>query len=185
VKTAARPLRADAARNRERVLDAARELFAESGRHVQMEDIARRAGVGVGTVYRHFPTKEGLAEAVATRRWEEIEAHLVAECGPEVEPLEALRRAIYNAGEVQERDRLFCDVIEEVSGPGKAADAAFARVFARTEEIIARGHEAGVLREGLTGERMSGVFCGLASVVRSGLDWRSYAAIVVDGLRAR
>jgi AcrR family transcriptional regulator len=55
-----RPQRADARRNRERILAAARELFAELGQDTQMDDIARRAGVGVGTVYRHFPTKSAL-----------------------------------------------------------------------------------------------------------------------------
>ena len=56
----ARPQRADARRNRERILDGAREVFAECGLDAQMDDVARRAGVGVGTVYRHFPTKEAL-----------------------------------------------------------------------------------------------------------------------------
>jgi AcrR family transcriptional regulator len=60
----ARPLRVDALRNRERVLEIARELFEESGPSVEMDDIADRAGVGVGTVYRHFPTKDALIQAV-------------------------------------------------------------------------------------------------------------------------
>ena len=64
-QVAGRPLRADARRNRERVLQAAREVFAEQGREAQMDDVARRAAVGVGTVYRHFPTKEALIDAIA------------------------------------------------------------------------------------------------------------------------
>ena len=63
-----RPLRADARRNRERVLEAAQELFAASGSAVPLDDIAARAGVGPGTVYRHFPTKEALFEAVTAAR---------------------------------------------------------------------------------------------------------------------
>src|SRR6266568_1718289 len=62
--TAGRPLRADARRNREKVLHAAREAFAASGFGVPLDEIAARAGVGPGTVYRHFPTKEALFEAV-------------------------------------------------------------------------------------------------------------------------
>ena len=62
-----RPLRADARRNREKVLTAARAVFAEHGRDAQMDDVARRASVGVGTVYRHFPTKEALIEALVVR----------------------------------------------------------------------------------------------------------------------
>src|SRR5271156_3785025 len=69
---AGRPLRADAARNREKVLSAAREAFAESGYGVPLDEIAARAGVGPGTVYRHFPAKEALFEAVATARVEDL-----------------------------------------------------------------------------------------------------------------
>src|SRR3954470_16851858 len=64
----ARPLRADAVRNRERVLEVAYETFAEEGLSVPIDEIARRAGVGAGTVYRHFPTKEPLFEAIASDR---------------------------------------------------------------------------------------------------------------------
>src|SRR5947199_9029308 len=65
-----RPMRADARRNRERILDAALAAFAEHGSASQMEDVAARAGVGVGTLYRHFPTKEALILAVVVRRFE-------------------------------------------------------------------------------------------------------------------
>jgi AcrR family transcriptional regulator len=68
----ARPLRADAARNRENVLRAARDAFAESGYGVPLDEIAARAGVGPGTVYRHFPTKEALFEAVVTVRVQDL-----------------------------------------------------------------------------------------------------------------
>src|SRR6266567_4015548 len=71
-----RPLRADAVRNREKVLRAAREAFAESGYGVPLDEIAARAGVGPGTVYRHFPAKEALFEAVVTARVEDLFAAL-------------------------------------------------------------------------------------------------------------
>jgi len=71
---AGRPLRADAARNREKVLSAAREAFAESGYGVPLDEIAARAGVGPGTVYRHFPAKEALFEAVVTVRVQDLVA---------------------------------------------------------------------------------------------------------------
>ena len=67
-----RPLRADARRNREQVLRAAREAFAESGYGVPLDEIAARAGVGPGTVYRHFPAKEALFQAVVTARIEDL-----------------------------------------------------------------------------------------------------------------
>src|SRR3954454_9994861 len=71
-QVAGRPLRADARRNRERVLTAAREVFAEHGREAQMDDVARRAAVGVGTVYRHFPTKEALIDALVAEAFERL-----------------------------------------------------------------------------------------------------------------
>jgi AcrR family transcriptional regulator len=76
-----RPLRADAARNREKVLRAAREVFAESGYGVPLDEIAVRAGVGPGTVYRHFPAKEALFEAVVTARVEDLVADARARAG--------------------------------------------------------------------------------------------------------
>lgn len=80
-----RPLRADAARNRARLLDVATEVFTTRGVGVPTEEIARIAGVGVGTLFRHFPTKEALLEAVMVRRLEEMAARtarLAAEAGP-------------------------------------------------------------------------------------------------------
>ena len=65
---AGRPLRADARRNRARVLEVAQQVFAEEGLAVPIDEIARRAGVGVGTVYRHFPTKDALFEAIIVER---------------------------------------------------------------------------------------------------------------------
>src|SRR5919202_1014810 len=70
VATAEQPKRKDAARNRQRILAAATELFAERGLSVTLHDIAARAGVGVGTIYRHFPTKEPLIDAVFERELE-------------------------------------------------------------------------------------------------------------------
>src|SRR5918996_6567887 len=67
-----KPLRADARRNRERVLKAARAVFADQGIDAQIDDVAKRAKVGVGTVYRHFPTKEALVDAIVRERFEEL-----------------------------------------------------------------------------------------------------------------
>ena len=66
------PLRADARRNRAAIVKAARAVFAKHGRDAQMDDVARRAKVGVGTVYRHFPTKEALLEALAEDRFRQL-----------------------------------------------------------------------------------------------------------------
>ena len=70
--TAARPLRADAERNRQRILDAAKTLFAERGVDVSVEEIAAAAGVGIGTFYRRFPDRESLVEAVFATKMEQV-----------------------------------------------------------------------------------------------------------------
>ncbi|GGV22321.1 TetR family transcriptional regulator [Streptomyces filipinensis] len=85
---AERPLRADAARNRAKLLDIATQVFATRGIGVPTEEIARAAGVGVGTLFRHFPTKEALLEAVMVRRLETITAK-TAQLAAEAEPAEA------------------------------------------------------------------------------------------------
>jgi AcrR family transcriptional regulator len=81
-----RPMRADALRNRARILQAAQEAFTEEGKLVPLDEIARRAGVGAGTVYRHFPTKEALFEAVFVSRVEQLAARarsMVSDTDPE------------------------------------------------------------------------------------------------------
>ncbi len=70
----ARPLRADAKRNRDKIVAAARDAFSEEGLDAQIEDVARRAGVGVGTVYRHFPTKDALVRAMVVDKMEAMTA---------------------------------------------------------------------------------------------------------------
>src|SRR4051812_4544447 len=115
-KLGARPLRADARRNRERVLEAARAVFAEHGRDAQMDDVARRAGVGVGTVYRHFPTKEALVAALALDLFERaLEASRAA---LEIDdPWEAFTAALWAGTGILASDRAFTEIVSEVQGP--------------------------------------------------------------------
>jgi AcrR family transcriptional regulator len=89
-KKAPRKPRADAARNRERVLEAARAVFSAGGPEASLEAVARTAGVGIGTLYRHFPTREALFEAVYRREVQQL-ADLAERLKEEAEPVEALR----------------------------------------------------------------------------------------------
>src|SRR3954465_4395805 len=95
-----RPLRADAARNRARILDAARSAFAESGLDVGVEEIARRAGVGKGTLYRRFPTKEALVRAIFEDILEEVET-LAADADAMDDAQEAFARFLSAAARMQ------------------------------------------------------------------------------------
>ncbi|HEV8026129.1 MAG TPA: helix-turn-helix domain-containing protein, partial [Stellaceae bacterium] len=89
-ETARKP-RADALRNRERVLEAAKAVFSAGGPDASLEAVARRAAVGIGTLYRHFPTREALFEAVYRREIEQL-GELAEQLKGEAEPVEALRR---------------------------------------------------------------------------------------------
>ncbi|MBV8565892.1 MAG: TetR/AcrR family transcriptional regulator [Methylobacteriaceae bacterium] len=93
-RTARRP-RADAVRNRERVLEAAKTVFSAGGPDASLEAVARHAGVGIGTLYRHFPTREALFEAVYRREVQQL-ADLAEELKTEAEPAEALRRWMHS-----------------------------------------------------------------------------------------
>src|ERR1035437_11196215 len=99
-----RPMRADARRNHARILGAARELFASEDPDVQMDDVARRAGVGVGTVYRHFPDKEALMGELVRERFGVFDERLrVALADESAEPFDALADALRsNAASVAE-----------------------------------------------------------------------------------
>src|SRR3954467_11259805 len=114
----ARPLRADAARNRARVLDAARTAFAEHGLDVGVEEIARRAGVGKGTLYRRFPTKEALVCAIFDDILDEVEA-LAAETDKEPDARTAFAGFLNDAARMQADNQGFYDVVAR--GLGAAA----------------------------------------------------------------
>src|SRR3954470_20842271 len=88
---ALRKPRADAVRNRDRVLEAAKAVFSAGGSDASLEAVAKRAGVGIGTLYRHFPTREALFEAVYRREVDQL-AELAEQLKSEADPVEALRR---------------------------------------------------------------------------------------------
>ena len=115
-----RPLRADARRNREKVLVAARAVFSEHGRDAQMDDVARRASVGVGTVYRHFPTKEALIEALMVDSFQAIAAH--AEAALEMDdPWEAFESVLWTGAEIMAADRALSEVFASIPGAMESA----------------------------------------------------------------
>ncbi len=185
------PRRADARRNRERVLEAARAAFAEEGLDAQVPAIARLAGVGVGTVYRHFPTKEALVEALAQAHF----AHLI-ELAEEAlaapgDPWESLRALLWRSARLLAEDRGLAEI---AANRPEAIGAASARAQERLEglagQLMARAQEAGVMRPDATPADISLVMCGLgkiAALQRSGkpVSWERYLTIVLDGLRTQ
>ena len=180
-------MRSDARRNRDAVLEAARTLFAEEGLDAQMPDVARAAAVWVGTVYRHFPTKDDLIAALVFQRFE-----WMADKGREAlevsDPWEAIAEFLRFCVQIQADDRGLCEVMNlrpEVMNT--AARAAGLPELA--EQLVTRAQRSGQLRDDLTWEDMPMIACGLGSITQvhagPGIGrWPRLLEIILDGLRA-
>jgi AcrR family transcriptional regulator len=180
-----RPLRADARRNRERVLEAASAVFAEHGREAQMDDVARRAGVGVGTVYRHFPTKEALIEALAEDRFERVVAATRAAAEQE-DAWAAFTDALWVGAEILSSDRSFTEIVGEVRMP--IAPELVEQLREVFEGLIERAKASGDLRPDVVIDDIPMFMCGIGAATRKPHAckeaWRRHLAIIIDGLRA-
>jgi AcrR family transcriptional regulator len=183
---AQRPERADAARNRELVLETARKLFAEQGIGVTLNDIAHEAGVGVGTVYRKFPDKDALLEALLSAKFAKLTA-LADEANAIVDPREALRHYLFRAMELRASDRALADVIVRAAKSRPAVIRDRAHLDAVVTGLVLRARDAGVLREGFEGRDVAILTVMIGTVAdrtkECGADiWRRYAQILVDGV---
>lgn len=182
-----RPLRADARRNRERVLEAARATFAEEGRDAQMDDVARRAQVGVGTVYRHFPTKEALLEALALEAFERITA-VAKEAVNDPDPWEGFKRTLWMSAETLAGDRALAEVMAAIPGPIVAGEE-LSRELQEAMGTLMRGAQAqGKLRPDLVLDDVPMFMCGVGSGTMKHHHiadaWRRHLTILLDGMRA-
>jgi AcrR family transcriptional regulator len=181
-------LRADARRNREAVLAAARERFGKCGLECQMDDIARAAGVGVGTVYRHFPTKGDLIAALVSDRFERLAERAQAALAGE-DPWQAFCDLMRYAAEFQVRDRALSEFLSSQPqlGQHEAVESGLADL---TAELIAKAQRAGGMRKDAVVEDVPTLICGLGAVTAGAagnmpeLNWERYVEIMLDGLRA-
>jgi AcrR family transcriptional regulator len=181
------PLRRDAAANRERIVDTARRLFSEHGLDASMDDVARGAGVGAGTLYRRFPTKEALVDAILGEVLERYHAF----------SLEALRQEDAFAGleflleqtvRLQIENRAFLDVIALRLRDEPQLAAARERVRPLTEQLVTKAQTQGTLRGDLAPADIQVLVWELGRMVETtgGLApelWRRYLALALDGLR--
>jgi AcrR family transcriptional regulator len=181
-------LRADARRNRAAVIAAARERFGECGLECQMEDIARTAGVGVGTVYRHFPTKGDLIAALVADRFGRL-AERAEEALAQDDPWEAFCDLMRHSAELQVRDRALSEFLSSQPqlGQHEAVQSGLADL---TAQLIAKAQRAGGMRKDAVIEDVPTLICGLGAVTAGAagnmpeLNWERYVEIMLDGLRA-
>lgn len=182
-----RALRSDARRNRVAVINAAKELFADLGLDAQMPDVARRAKVGVGTVYRHFPTKDDLIAALVAERFERL-AQKAAEGLDEDDAWEGISGLIRFAAQIQADDRGLCEVMG--SRPDMMDAAARAVGLPELcERLVERAQRTGQLRGDLSAEDIPMIACGLGRITQATVGpatgrWPRLVEIVLDGLRA-
>jgi AcrR family transcriptional regulator len=189
--TTPRPLRADARRNREKVVAAAAAAFAETGLDAQVEEIARRAGVGVGTLYRHFPTKDALVAALAEEHFERLADTIEAALDePAGDGWETFAATIWRIADTVAADVAWCEIVGGHPTAVQAASRERHRLAAATSALLARAQESGQMRADVTFVDISTIMCGfghIAAAQRAGaaLDWKRYLDIALDGLRAR
>ncbi len=176
-----RPLRADARRNRDKVLAAARAAFAESGFGVPLDDIAARAGVGPGTVYRHFPTKEALFEAVSLVRVQDLTADARARAASD-DPGAAFDGFLVRlAGEATAKR----DIPDALDGLGAATVAARADMHDALDVLLRRAQEVGAVRPEVRVADLFALMKGLTHAIRGSDDPEladRMLAVVRDGL---
>jgi AcrR family transcriptional regulator len=181
------PRRADARRNRERVLAAAEEVFAEQGLKAPVEDVARRAGVGVGTVCRNFPTKQALVEAVVGAVYgtllERAEAALA-----DPDPAHAFEKFVTALPAFQARHRALADQMAN-ENQAEWAPGPKEELLRAVSELVARAQAAGAIRADIGPGDVSMLFAGaahataVAGEIQPMLRER-FVRIILDGLRA-
>jgi AcrR family transcriptional regulator len=180
-------IRSDARRNRERLVSSARELFARQGVEVAVEEITHHAGLGMGTLYRHFPTKDELIDAVL----EDEFAQLVAAAELAVAEEDAwagLTGFLGQALALHAANRGLKDVLTARGGSRKRSEAMRTRIKPLLHRLIERAHEQAVLRSDFVPEDLPLVFWTTFRVIERTTSvapdyWRRYLGLLLDGLR--
>ena len=183
-----RPLRADARRNRERILQSARAAFAESGADAQIDDVARHAGVGVGTVYRHFPTKQALLTELVRQTFRLFTewAREALEAGGE--PFALIEGLLRRIAETAAGDAGVQYALASTAGQAETeAPAEQDELIAVIAELTGRARRAGTIRPGIEATDIAMLICGVVSAMgpRPGFNWRRHLDLVTGTLRAR
>ena len=180
------PKRADAVRNRERVVAAAAAVFAERGVEASVPDVAARAGVGKATVYRSFPTKEHLVAAVVIERMEDF-ARRARALLDEPDAAAALRELLTEKAVEHCVDRRLASALQAAASPDLLAEARTS-LWDAVGELMDRAKAQGTIRESATSQDLRVLWGGAARMltaddVHDPAEWRRYAGLVLDALR--
>jgi AcrR family transcriptional regulator len=184
-----RPLRRDAARNRTRILEAAGELFAKRGLSVNLNDIAHHAGVGVGTVYRHFPDKDELIEILFETRIDEL-VSIGQEGLADPDPWHGLASALERSLELQTADRGLQQLVQDSPEGLERLIRVRSRLLPIGAGLIERAQAAGAVHPDVSPADIPIVQLMVGSVIDAGRDtepelWRRYLGLVLRGIAAR
>jgi AcrR family transcriptional regulator len=171
--------RTDALRNRERILEVAKEAFSRSGANSSLDDIAKHAGVGAGTLYRHFPTREALLEAVYRTEVEKLAA-AERKFLQTMLPIEALRAWMLLFVDYIATKKIIAPALNSlVGGPSKAFEASGAQIKGAINTLVERAIKSGDLRPDLDPLDLLRALIGVSNVM-SGPDWQQSARRLVD-----
>jgi AcrR family transcriptional regulator len=185
-RKAPRRPRTDALRNRAQLLAAAKAVFSTGGPEASLEAVARHAGVGIGTLYRHFPTREALFEAVYRHEVEQL-ADLAEALMADVEPAEALRRWLHaNVAFVATKKGMAAALAIAAHGPSELTAYSFERLTKALGMLLARAVAAGAVRADIGAEDMLRAMIGMC-LLRDQPGWQASVQrlvdVFVDGLR--
>src|SRR6202521_5164005 len=180
--------RADAVRNRERVLEAAKAVFSAGGPDASLEAVARRAGVGIGTLYRHFPTREGLFEAVYRREVQQL-GDLAEQLKSEAVPVEALRRWLRSNVEfVATKKGMSAALALDVQSSSELTAYSFDRLTKAVGALLERAVAAGEIRADISPEDLLRALIGMCHM-HDQPGWQATVLrlldVFVDGMRGQ
>jgi AcrR family transcriptional regulator len=171
--------RTDAQRNRERILEVAKEAFTRSGANTSLDEIAKQAGIGAGTLYRHFPTRDALLEAVYRIEVEKLAA-AERELSERLLPVEALRAWMLLFVDYIATKQIIAPALNTlVGGPSKVYEASRAQVQGAIDALVKRAIRSGDIRRDLDPFDLLRALIGVSNVA-SGPDWQQSARRLVD-----
>jgi AcrR family transcriptional regulator len=176
----ARKLRADAERNRVRILEVAKEGFTRSGANASLDDIAKEANVGPGTLYRHFPTREELLKAVYRAELENLAA-AEQKFAQTMSPVDALRAWLFLFVDTIAAKKVIAPALNTLVGgdPKKVFESSYAKMNEAIQALVKRAVESGDVREDLNPFDLIWALVGVSNVASSP-DWRESARRLVD-----